>query len=182
MKKTAKQRKRVRIYYAIKPTPLWWMVIAKAAKQVVTLNGSLVDAIRGTPGHTIGCHLSNCAKRNQGAFPHPCLLAAFTRSTAYIITKIRAGKPVEAIKYRHSYGRLVDMNDRKVDNKFIHSHPELSERTFTLRPPRKGKQQGGGGDTGTSGYSKKAFVPVGAMRRALTAGLIDRGLVQMGFE
>lgn len=145
----------------------------------MVINGSVIDALKGARGTVIGCHLSQCAMRNADHFPHPCKFAAFTRSTALIVTKIRAGKPVEAVLYNHGYGRLVDLNDTEISKKYVHDHPELAARKFTLRPPQKmrahipGNPQKHRNGDGTN----RAVVPKGALRRAVQAGLVSPGLL-----
>jgi hypothetical protein len=189
MRKKSKRGKQVRIYYAHDPDTghrLYWTVRLKRATKPVTIDGSVVDAIRGYPGTTVGCHLSNCAraKRNQNAFPHPCLLAAFTKSTALIVTKITKGKPSEAVKYQHSYGAFVDLNDRDVNKTFIKEHPELAEGPFTLRPAREARwfQPKPHTNPGGTPVNPRAVVPRGALQRAVTAGLVTAGMKNMGFE
>jgi hypothetical protein len=170
-----------RIYYGVNPSSgeaLFWTVRVTDARQPVTLSGSVLDALKGQRGSVIGCHLSNCAMRNANQFPHPCKFAAFTKATALVVTKIAGGKPTEAIRYRHAYGRLVDVNDTKLTKAYVTKHPELAERQFTLRQPQNGaayvphpqKHREGDG-------SKSAKIPRGALARAVKAGLVSPGLV-----
>lgn len=172
-----------RIYYGANPASaeaLYWPVRVKHATKGVQINGSVIDALKGARGTVIGCHLSQCAMRNADHFPHPCKFAAFTRTTALIVTKIKGGKPVEAVLYNHGYSRLVDLNDTDISKKYVHDHPELADRKFTLRPPQKtrkanpprGTQEHRNGD-GT----KSAVVPKGALRRAVQAGLVSAGVL-----
>src|SRR4051812_47105024 len=115
-------KRTARIYYGVNPASgdaLFWTVRVTDAKEPVTLNGSVLDALNGQRGSVIGCHLSNCAMRNANQFPHPCKFAAFTKATALVVTKIAGGKPTEAIRYRHAYGRLVDLNDTNLSKKYI---------------------------------------------------------------
>lgn len=175
-------RKRAKFYYSWDPHPrLYWWVKVKPAAKSVTLNGTLAHAIQGYPGTTIGCHLSNCAsdKKNKSAFPHPCLMAAFTATTALILTKIKDGSGVEAVEYHHSYRWLVELNDKKTDNSFIEQHPELFDREFVLRPWKKHKRRGGVA-TGTSKPRPKiaSYANYGALLRSQKAGLITRPVAE----
>lgn len=171
-----------KIYYSFDPGPrLYWKVKVKNATKAVTLNGTLAHALSGYPGSTISCHLSNCGmdKHNKAVFPHPCHLVSITPTTAYVVTKFKDGKAVEAIRYLHSYRELVELNDTKVDDKFIKSNPSLFERSFTLRP-YKTQINRGGVHTGTNKQRPRvminahAFTHKGALRRAEKAGLITK--------
>ena len=180
MKRKQQRRATARIYYGDHRTQpvLYWTVKVRLAKKPVTIDGTLLDAIRGTPGSTIGCHLSNCAHRNTDAFEHPCYFAAFTKTTCLVVEKITRGQPSHAVKYRHGYGDLVEINDKKVNNRFIRRHPELAERQFVLRPPRKMRPLGRDHtSTYAAPYHKRALVPRGALKRAIDAGLVSPGLV-----
>ncbi len=180
-KKKRRGRRTARIYYGRDTEtgePLYWTVIVHEATSVVELNGSLADAILGTPGSTIGCHLSNCAKRNSAAFSHPCKLAAFTKSSCLIVTKIKNGTPVEAVRYAHSYGHLVELNDKDRGKAYIRAHPELAERVFRLRPPAKDRGLSTWKHTRRGdGAIRRTMIPRGALKRAMDAGLVSRGLL-----
>lgn len=177
-RKQSRRRKLGRVYYQEPGKPrMWWMVRIKDATKPVRINGTLADALAGTPGTTIGCHLSNCAKRNAVAFPHPVLLASFTNSTLTIITKIVNGAPAEGVRYRHNYGRLVDLNDTDATKQFVRDHPRMAEREFILYPPRPPRKHVPG-DHNKPGHKKnftgekQSVVLRGALRRAVKAGLI----------
>jgi len=181
-----KRKRTARIYYGQNldsKERLFWTVPFTEAKETVEIDGSVLDAIRGVRGTTIGCHLSNCAKRNSKQFPHPFVMAAFTKSTAFIITKIKKGKPTHAVKYDHSYGDLVELNDKEITKSFVATHPELTDRKFRLRPcrPFRGEQRHHG-NTGATNHEKRAIVPRGALKRAVDAGLVTPGLMVAGFE
>jgi hypothetical protein len=182
MKTKAKKRKQnsvAKIYYNYPDPPLYWKVRVINAEVSVTINGSLEHALKGYPGTTIACHLSNCgmAKENKSAFPHPCLLVAFTPTTAYVVTKFKHGKAVEAVRYSHSYSRLVHLNDTKVNDTFIKTHPEMFERSFTLRPWRKQIRRGGL-PTGNGNSRPKIVADKGARLRAMKAGLITKPVAE----
>lgn len=158
---------------------LFWSVKVRESSKGVRLNGSIADAMAGEPGLTIGCHLSNCAQRNSKAFPHPALMASFTKTTALIVTKIKNGVPVEAVRYYHPYGYLVDLNDTDKTKKYLKEHPELAEKSFYLRPSISYKKKGSqptGRATGPRTGAKRAYAPRGAVRRALKAGLLNEGV------
>lgn len=179
-----------RIPYAANPATghqLYWRVRVRDAQKPVHVSGRLFDAIKGEPGAIIGCHLSHCALRNAEAFPHPCLLPVFTRSTALIVSKIKRGKPVEAVRYRHSYAEIVDLNDTDITKNYVREHPEITERTFLLSPPqsrspgarrpaaRRLKQGASRRDVG----GPRPGVPKGALSRATNAGLVNKGLLRL---
>lgn len=184
--KKQRRKKTARIYYGMNKKTgdrLYWTVRVKDAKQAVDIDGTLLDAIMGERGSTIGCHLSNCGYHNTDKFPHPFKLASFTRSTCLVVTKITHGTPSHAVKYSHSYANLVEINDKKLTKGFIRRHPELAERTFTLRPPRAVRPADRDHtSTGATNYNKRAMVPRGALRRAIDAKLVSPGLVKMGYE
>lgn len=188
MKKTRDKLKTTRIYYGHNPATgerLYWTVKVRDATKFITIDGTLLDAIRGHAGTTIGCHLSNCAMRNAAVFPHPCKFVAFTRSTALVVTQITRGQPVSAVKYEHSYGKWVERNDKDITKSFIKEHPEVVEREFRLRPPRAMKlfrSPPHHAETGETNHQKRAVVPRGALLRAQDAGLVTTGLTNMGFE
>lgn len=174
---TNARRKTARVYYGTDKVKLFWTVVVSDAKKNVTIDGSLLDAITGKKGQTIGCHMSNCAMRNQAAFPHPVVLAAFTKRSALIVDKIVKGQPAHAIRYHHKYSWLVNLNDTDSEKSIIKMHPELVERQFTLQTPWKNPTRAGRGITkGKISGVKMAKVPRGALARAKRAGLITAEL------
>jgi len=182
LKKTrrTKPRKNTIIYYGTGKVKLYWSVRVHDAKKDVTIDGTLMDAINGTPGETIGCHLSNCAISNKSKFPHECILPAFTKGTCHIIDKVTNGKPSHAVRYIHSYGKLVDLNDTDKTRDTILRNPRLAQTTFTLRAPRGGRKKGAGHastrPTGKRTGESTATVPRGALARARKANLVTADL------
>jgi hypothetical protein len=172
-----------RIQYGTEKTPLSWIMKISDAKSPVTVKGTLKDALLGTPGVTIGCHLSNCAINNQKAFPHPVIFAAFSKSVCYIIKKFYRNKQGrvdgEAVRYRHELGEYVDLNDKDHSKTFIRNHPELVEREFTLYKPQRRSAQVTYPRKGNSTGERIAVVPRGAYLRAYNAKLIDPGVKQL---
>jgi hypothetical protein len=173
--------KTARIYYGISQSSgerLYWTIPFSLAKHDVVIDGTLADAMMGIPGDTIGCHLSKCATRNSAAFPHAFKLAAFNKTTCFIMDRIAKGKPSHMVKYRHSYGKLVDLNDKDIAKTFVREHPELVERSFVLRKMRTRKKvPGAHGDADRKrAGNPHPVVPRGAMKRALDAGLITADL------
>ena len=82
------------------------------------------------------------------------------------------------MRYRHSYGRIVDLNDTDISKTYIAKHPELAERTFNLRPPPKRGVYVPHAQQHRQGTGEKtAVVPRGALARAVKAGLVSRGLL-----
>lgn len=175
-----KRRNRARIYYGTNKTKLYWTVKVTDAKAPVRLDGSLMDALKGTPGQTIGCHLSNCVLSNQSVFPHPVHFAAFTRCTALVVDKIANGVPTHAVRYRHGYSDLVDLNDTDPKKKAIKQRPELAERSFSLTVPQVEKRVGRPAGSAPAKPSGKQMptMPRGALDRARRAGLVTADLAQ----
>lgn len=180
-RKARKKQRLARIYYGRdneSNEPLYWIVRVTDARHVVEMNGSLADAILGTPGSTIGCHLSNCAKRNAKVFPHPCKVAAFTKTSCLIVTEVKNGSPTKAVKYAHSYGDLVELNDKDHGKNHIKAHPELAEKVFRLRLPPKDHGKSTWKHTRRAeGAPRRTKIPHGALKRAIDAGLVSPGLL-----
>ena len=180
MKLKAKPRKTMRIVYGTGATPLYWTVRVKDAKKDVQINGTLKDALLGAPGQTIGCHLSNCALANAKLFPHPFVLAAFTKATCAIVTKVTNGAPSQAIRYVHGYGQIVDLNDTDKNRTTVLKNPRIAERPFVLRAPKGIRRKGASHRTdtlpGKQTGTKLARVPLGALARARKAGLVTADL------
>lgn len=131
-----------------------------------------------------GNALSFAGMDNARQFPHPVKLVAFTKSTALVVDKLKKdGSPSHAILYAHSYGRFVERNDDGTLKKLVKDDPEIMERPFTLRPPRK--QPPSGRTAGQTPADKKgqsdharAFVPRGALARAVKAGRIGKNVAE----
>jgi hypothetical protein len=175
------KRKTKRIYHGPPghERSMYWTVTYSPAKRDVIINGSLMHALRGAPGVTIGCALSNMATDNANAFGHPVFLGSFTKTTALIVDrKNKSGQPSHAVLYEHNYPHIVDANDNGVLKKMARENPDLMEREFALRKPRRQKQRSGtnAGKTPTDERGTtdrdKAFVPRGALARAVRAKLI----------
>jgi hypothetical protein len=178
----SKRRKFKKIFYGPPGnTELFWKVKIKPATKPVRINGTLDHALSGLKGRTVGCHMSDCAMGNKSAFGHPVLMAVFTRKTCTIITKLRDGKPDEAIEYYHDYSDLVMLNDKDEFKKHIRANPHLANRTFILRPPEKIRPGRPGGvfprAAATTG-SKRSYAPRGALKRAVDAGFVDIGVAK----
>ena len=168
-------RKTIRIYYGVHAEtgkPLYWTVHCIDAKKPVTLNGTVEHAMTGGPGLTIGCHMANMAKANAKAFGHAAHYVSFTKSGCKVVTKISKGQPSQCVRYRHGYGRYVDLNDRDPSKKVVRDHPELFNRQFTLEPykPTKShwKPEYGRKETG----SRKLKMATGELDRMRKAGLV----------
>jgi hypothetical protein len=163
---------------------LYFLVYVTHAKQNVKIQGNLMHAMMGEPGVTIGCHLSNCAWDNKEYFPHPVVWhPSFNASTCLVPDEIRNGQPYHCVKYEHDYNELVDLNDKDQAKTYVQEHPELVEREYTLKVPRKQKAQKK--DKRKSGEHHKPtdpipersqVIPRGALRRAINAGLLPKVL------
>ena len=169
-------RKTTRLYYGLHPEtgkPLYWTLKVKNATRAVKLNGTIKDAMQGKPGLSIGCHLSNVAKANKEKFGHPVLYISFSKTGALAITKIVKGTPCACVRYRHGYGRYVDLNDTDPTKSVVRAHPELFDRQFILRPYKPGKPhhkpEYGRRETGKRASAQLAR---GELRRLKNAGLV----------
>lgn len=176
----AKAKKYARIYYS-EPgkKPLFWRVRIHDAKQPVKISSTLLDALKGVPGSTVGCHLSNCAVRNSSAFPHPVLMASFTKTAALIVTTIKDGAPKEAVRYRHSCAALVRLNDTDKAKIAIRKNPKLANRSITLSAPSRPESRAGEGRVmGTKTGARQSIINTGALGRAVDAGLVSRPIAK----
>lgn len=166
-------RKTTRLYYGLHPETdkrLYWTLKVKNATRSILLNGTVEEAMRGKEGLSIGCHLSNVAKANKSAFPHPALYISFTKSVALVITKIIRGQPARCVRYRHNYGQYVDLNDADPSKAVIKAHPELFNRQFTLYPYKTYRYQAKNNPK-TDNASKHTMMR-GELARMKRAGLI----------
>lgn len=170
-------RKTTRIHYGIHPETgkrLYWTVKVRNATKKVIINGTIEDAMKGNPGQSINCHLANVAKSNSSAFPHPALYISFLKSTALVITKITNGQFTHCVRYRHNYGKYVDINDTDPTKAVIKAHPELFNRQFVLHPYKEGKphwrEEYGRKETGKRSQIQMAR---GELNRLRKAGLVN---------
>ena len=177
------QKRMKRIYYGPNGGPPFWHVRVSNARKGVTVNGNTLHALRGQPGETIGCAISNMAHdpANAAAFPHPVYFVVVTKSTVLVVDKKnKDGVPLHAVLYDHKYGHIVDSNDTHVLRKMAKENPEQMNRSFKLsvphkqhaRPPRPGYVR----PKGTN--RAMAFANRGALARAVKAGFIGKGTAQ----
>jgi hypothetical protein len=166
-----------RLYYGPPgaETSMWWLVKVTKAKKPVVINGSVLHALKGYAGGTVGCAFSlmSTDTKNIGAFPHPSLLAAFNNSTAMIVTKLKAdGSPAAVTKYEHNYGHITDANDNGTLKQMVMDDPSIMERSFTLHPPRNraGEARYPRGGVDSKRATSRKFIPHGALARAVKAG------------
>jgi hypothetical protein len=170
-------RKTTRLYYGLHPEtgkPLYWTLKVKNATKPVTIQGNLACAEDAKPGLSFGCFLHNVAAAHKPQFPHRALFISFTKSVAIVVTDISGGKPTKCVRYRHRYGRYVDMNDRGLLTKAaIKKHPELFDRPFTLGSYKPGeghwKPEYGREEQGTNKFK----MAIGELARMKAAGLIN---------
>ncbi len=170
-------RKTTRLYYGLHPETgerLYWTMKVKNATRSVALNGTVEEAMNARGGVSIGCHLSNVATKNKSAFPHPALYISFTKSVALVITKITNGQPSHCVRYRHNYGKYVDLNDTDPSKAVVKAHPELFNRQFTLGAYKDDKlhwkPEYGRRETGARGKFQMAR---GELARMKKAGLVQ---------
>lgn len=178
IRKKAKARKTARIYYN-EPgmPPMYWTPKVTDAKKSVQIGSTLADALRGVPGCTVGCHISNTTTRNADKFPHAVLLVAVTKNSMLIVDQFKNGEAFHAWRYVHRMGKLVDLNDTDKTKRVIRAMPRLAERMFTLYAPYKNPPRTVGGNTGGNIGNvvgpKSPRVVKGALRRAVKAGLVS---------
>ena len=182
MRKKSKKSKTARIYYGPKghEMKLYWTVKVRDATSSVYVTGNILHALNSHAGVTIGCSLSNVAMASKRAFPHPVHLASLTKSTALIVdSKKRNGEPATAVRYKHSYGKMIDLNDDSKIKDIIKNNPDLVERQFHLRPPKPRSEASLKGKNTNTGHCNagKASVPRGALARAVRAGLANAAAV-----
>ena len=175
-------RKTTRLYYGLNERTgdrLYWVLKVKNATKPVKLNGTVLDAMKGKPGLSIGCHLSETATSNKARFPHPVVYVSFTKTVALVVTKIKNGAPTDCVRYRHNYSAYVDLNDKDPTKVTVGAHPQLFNRQFTLSPyktsnqPPHWKPEYGRTETGKRnglGMMK------GELRRLRDAGLVRANL------
>lgn len=169
-------RKTTRLYYGLNAETgerLYWTLKVRNAVKPVTLNGTVEDAMKGKPGLSIGCHLSQTAYANRSAFSHPALYISFTKAVVLVVTKVSKGSPTECVRYRHSYSKYVDLNDKDPSKTVVKEHPELFNRAFTLGPYREQenhwKPEYGRNETGARSKTQMAR---GELMRMKNAGLV----------
>lgn len=180
-----KQRKRQlsRIYYGPdgRETSMYWTVPVTDAKKPVTINGSAAAALRAHRGKTVGCALSLAGMENAEQFGHDVYLISVTKSTMLVVDRLnKDGSPAHAVRYGHGYGEIIDSNDDGTLKKIVKERPEIMERPFHLRPPRK-RPTGPHGEhtrTSVSGAHRVYAHQRGALARAVKAKRIGKNVAQ----
>jgi hypothetical protein len=154
------------------------------ATEPLTIKGTLGDAIQGKPGQPMACHLATalCSKRNAKAFPGGVspLFVVVLPSTLHVVTSRSSDGVCNVLRYHHSHGRFVNLNDSIQGREWAHkNHPEWFTRDFTFQPPRQPiprkavkKQQ----KPRAPGRKKQKFYSTGTMGRAVRAGLVSARL------
>lgn len=179
MSKQPKYRRTKRIYFGPPGNERsgWWDVEVSPAKKPVSVNGSVLNALKAFQGVTVGCALSNVALSCKDAFGHDVFLVSVTKSMLLAVDKLnRQGQPCHAIQYAHSYHHITDRNDNGTLKKMVKDDPTIIERSFNLRVPRDPRKPEGKSAHSTANLGKtdrtRAFVHRGALQRAVKAGLI----------
>jgi hypothetical protein len=165
---------------------MWWgPVPITDAKKGVTINGSVAAALRAHRGVTVGCALSETARESAKQFGHPVFHVSVTKSTLLVVDRQKKnGEPAHAIRYGHGYGRIVDSNDDGSLKKLVKDNPELMERPFHLRAPRKrpsGKhptQSQRAASAASTARGRRSISHRGALARAVKAGGIGEHVAQ----
>lgn len=184
-RRAAVRRRRVCIDYGPpgREKKVRWPITVTDARRNVTITGNLAAALRAHPGVTIGCALSEFARENAEAFGHPVLLVSVNPSNMVVVDRQdRNGQPTHGVRYLHSYGRtIVDNNDTGALRALAREKPGLVERDFILRAPKARRQVPGTHDHGNRANpstTRRVFVPRGALRRAVKAGLIGEHVAE----
>lgn len=172
-----KKLKTTRLYYAVDPETgkrLYWTLKVKDATKPVMLDGTVEDAMSGKAGVSVGCHMSVTAMNNKKQFPHPVYFISFSKSAVKVIDKITKGQPSHCVRYRHYYGRYVDLNDKDPSKRVIKAHPELFNRQFTLHPYKSQKAHWRP-EYGRKETGERSTAPLlrGEVARMQAAGLIN---------
>ena len=166
---------------ALLSIPVW----IEDATEDVWIQGHALHALNGVPGLTFACAIANVAtdKENAKCFPHSVRYVAVHQSVLIAITKeIRNKRPV-AIRYAHSYGQLVSLNDESKSQEMAKTNPEFFERSYHLRIPRKSRHVPGYRPSGRGvGSSHRTIVGkghYGSLKRAVMAKFIEPQLARM---
>lgn len=179
-KKQRRRHQTARIYYGPegRETSMYWTVSVTDAKKMVAINGTTMAALRAHRGVTIGCALSMAGMDSAEHFGHEVYLISVTKSTLLAVDRLhKDGSPAHAVRYGHNYGDIVDMNDSGKLKQMVKERPEIMERSFSLKPPRKRPtgphnvpgNQARGGSTPKRTYTHHQ----GALDRAVKAGRIS---------
>jgi hypothetical protein len=133
---------------------------------------SLTKNKRGFPFECVLAHgVEDFAKEHPDAFPHKVMYVYVTKSSIYIVDRFKDGQPSHAMRYQHSFAKMVGTFDRMTKERFIEKYDGIGF-TLTLCPGRKYRKGestiGGNG----SGGSRSHKISRGAMERAQAAGLI----------
>lgn len=180
MKTARKQIKMHRIYYGKqKDKKLYWPVKVRDARVSINIPHHVKNVLQGKRGMSLACmRARDCMDAGENIFGHPCLLAEWLDSVAYIVTKITKGKPSHAVRYRHT-----DLTQKQFDNGSI-TREEMIEQGFgegwtrlgppqrrdssSYRPPSDKTRERSGHHAGES------MKPIarGAWERARRAGLV----------
>jgi len=154
-----------------------WLVPYDDATQEVTLQRTLTDILKATPGDHMECMNSLCIKahRRDHVFPHPVLLVSTILTCVYVVDRLdEHGDPAHAIRY--GLGRK--------DSRLIHEHDHYGSGepgVLRLRIPRdpkgsplraqRGNRFADGGGHGTSpgtqygGETRRPVTSIGAKGR-----------------
>lgn len=142
------------------------------AKGEVRMTRTKAAVLRGKPGIAVTCANAQCAMDSEGVFPHPCYLAEFTRSKAYIVDRLNArGQPSHCVRYRHDDAAWIDKFDKPGGKNKLLKSGEV-ERTIRLYPPAHRGSQAGSRPSRRDGSRTNKPLPGGAARRAINAGWI----------
>lgn len=171
-------RKTARIYYGPPgaETSMYWTVAVTDARREVTVDGTVAAALKANPGETVGCALSNIGMDSAKNFDHPVYFVSVTASTVLVVDKLsKNGTPVHAMRYGHGYHKLIEANDNGTLKELVKTTPELIERPFVLRAPRKRPTgpHAGHKRVATPGAGQHTLHLHGALKRAVKANRIS---------
>lgn len=159
---------------------VWIDVRCRKATEGTTINGALVHCLKARAGVDVGCAISlmGADPANADAFPAKPLMVAVHKTVCVVITKMRGANRADGFIYSHRLGSIVDANDEKTLKKAARENPEMMERPFQLLPyqtttPHK-RRGTSGVDSNKNPKPPQTYVPRGALRRAVKAGIISR--------
>lgn len=177
-------KKKARIYYGppTRERKMYWTVSVTDAKRTVIVNGTVSSAINAHPGVTVGCALSDTVRENADKFGHAAYLASASKTVILVVDRLHTdGSPMHAVRYAHSYGKIIDCNDDGTLKKMVKKDPSVMDREFILRPPRQRPSVTGTHDRGNPKARTRSLhsvVPRGALLRAVRAGRIGEHVAE----
>lgn len=125
-----------RIYYDEHDLSRYVVVKCSAYKgPPIKLVRRAIDVSRATAGCTYACMNAHMVGRvGAEVLPFAPLFTEFTKTSAYIVDKMKHGIPVHCVWFTHGNGADVDHHDRHSPESILASG--RAEKTIVLRAPR----------------------------------------------